>query len=224
VAGTWRARVVAVADALGTTPGRVVAGALALLVSALALAWTLVPAHPGGAPPDDSLPRAPHASTTSVVDPGGGGGGGTGPLVVQAAGAVGAPGLYRLPSGARVADLLDAAGGPAPDADTDQLNLAAPLGDGQRVYVPRKGEVLPAPAVGADLGAGAGPAPPDVPLNLNTATAEQLDALPGVGPAIAQAIVAFRQQHGRFRSVDQLLQVPGIGPSKLAALRKKVRV
>ncbi|HZQ26724.1 MAG TPA: helix-hairpin-helix domain-containing protein [Acidimicrobiales bacterium] len=221
--GTWRARVVAVADALGTTPGRVVTGALALVVSALALAWTLVPAHTGGPPPDDSLPRAARASTTTSVP------GAEGQMLVQAAGAVGAPGLYRLPAGARVADLLDAAGGPTPDADTDQLNLAAPLGDGQRVYVPRKGEVPPPSAgLAGSGGAGGGPGPPGpvpvIPLDLNSATTEQLDALPGVGPAIAQAIVGFRQQHGRFRSVDQLLLVQGIGPSKLAALRKRVRV
>jgi competence protein ComEA len=118
-----------------------------------------------------------------------------------------------------VADAIDAAGGAAPDADLDGLNLAAKVGDGERVYVPRRGEVV-APGPGLSAGTNAIAAP----LDLNTATAEQLDDLPGVGPATADAIVEYRTEHGRFRSVEELLEVRGIGEAKLAAIRSKVRV
>jgi competence protein ComEA len=153
---------------------------------------------------------APTAST--VNDP-------AAALVVHVAGAVARPGVYRLAAAARVADAIDAAGGAAPDADLDGLNLAAKVGDGERVYVPRRGEVV-APGPGLSAGTNA----PAVPLDLNTATAEQLDDLPGVGPATAEAIVSYRTEHGRFRSVEQLLEVRGIGEAKLAAIRSKVRV
>jgi competence protein ComEA len=126
--------------------------------------------------------------------------------------------VYRLGDAARVADALDAAGGAAAEADLDALNLAAKLSDGERVYVPRKGEVGIGP--GQSLGA----SPPAGPLDLNTATADQLDDLPGVGPATAGAIISYRTEHGRFRSVEQLLEVRGIGEAKLASIRSKVRV
>jgi competence protein ComEA len=221
-----RVRAEAVADAIGTTPGRLLTGIIAVALALAALAWTMVAAPAHGPPPDSALPR-----TRAGHGPGAGAGGappetsvsGAPPtvLVVQAAGAVVTPALYRLPSGSRVADLLTAAGGPTPDADLDQVNLAAPLADGQRVYVPRKGEAVPPLATGPPGGAAASP---PVPVDLNSATAEQLDALPGIGPALAEVIVAFRQRHGRFRSVDQLLQVRGIGSSKLADIRARVRV
>ena len=108
----------------------------------------------------------------------------------------------------------------------EQLNLAARLSDGERIYVPRKGEAAPAvlaapaPAGGAAKAGGA----PAGPVDLNTATAEQLEALPGVGPATSKAILAYRASHGRFRSVTELLEVPGIGPTKLEALRPLVKV
>jgi competence protein ComEA len=213
-AGSLRARIGDVADAIGTTSGRLVAGVVAVALALAALAWTMVSTPADRPPPDSALPRAKTAGSSPDT---------TAPaalLVVQAAGAVATPALYRLPPGTRVADLLSAAGGPTPDADLDQVNLAAPLGDGQRVYVPRKGEAVPPQATGPS----GGPAVPPMPVDLNTATAEQLDALPGIGPSLAEAIVAFRQRHGRFRSVDQLLQVRGIGPSKLTDLRKRVRV
>lgn len=146
------------------------------------------------------------------------------PVYAHAAGAVARPGLYRLPAGARVADLVEAAGGPLPDGDVDQLNLAARVSDGDRVYVPRRGEVADPSAAGpaggpAGAGAGAG-----ARLDLNAATEAQLDELPGIGPATASAIVQERTRRGRFKSVEELLDVRGIGPAKLEQLRELVRV
>ena len=147
---------------------------------------------------------------------------------MHAAGAVVRPGVYVLPSSARVADALAAAGGTAAEANVDQLNLAAKLLDAQRIYVPRQGEAPPPP----DLAAGPGTAGPTgtasgtpaEPIDLNAATAAQLDVLPGVGPATSNAIVTYRTKHGPFRSVSDLLSVPGIGPAKLDAIRPLVRV
>ena len=147
-------------------------------------------------------------------------------IVVHAAGAVARPGLQRLAVGARVADLLDVAGGPTPDADLDRLNLAAPLADGQRLYVPRLGETTPAPVSpeggGGAVGSGDATGGAAGPIDLNTATAEQLDALPGIGPATSAAIVDHRERNGPFGSVDDLLDVRGIGPAKLEGLRDLV--
>ena len=176
-----------------------------------------------------SLPLA-HGPGTSTPDPHGGSSptGTAASLIVQAAGAVTRPGVYRLAGGARVGDLIDAAGGLTPQADPDRINLAAPVADGARVYVLRRGEADPGPPT--DGGAGSGPDDPAdpgataPPLDLNTATQAQLDALPGVGPATAAAIVDDRRQHGPFTSVDDLARVRGIGPAKLAALRTRVRV
>ncbi len=160
------------------------------------------------------------------------------PLVVHAAGAVAVPGVYVFAPGARVADLVSAAGGTSPDADTDRLNLAAVLTDGSRVFVPRRGQLVP-PILAIDLdiasstdtSSGVGVAGkvstdgvPVAKVNLNTATLDQLDALPGVGPATATAIIEHRTKIGRFRSVTQLMDIPGIGEAKFAALRPRVTV
>jgi competence protein ComEA len=128
--------------------------------------------------------------------------------------------VYRIRAGGRVSDVIDAAGGPAADAPDDPQNQAAKVSDGDRVLVPRRGETLPGAGVGGDVGGGSASGP----LNVNTATADQLEELPGVGPATAQAIVDHRRQHGRFRSVEELLDVRGTGEAKLAALRPRVRV
>jgi len=160
------------------------------------------------------------------------------PAVVDVAGAVREPGVYRLPASARVDDAVKEAGGPKRGADLAGLNLAAKVEDGRQYIVPEKapasgpggaggaggaGGTAGAPGAGGAGGAAAGPTP-STPLNLNTATAEQLDQLDGVGPETARKIVAYRQQKGGFRTVDELDQVPGIGPQRLAALRDLVRV
>jgi competence protein ComEA len=136
-------------------------------------------------------------------------------VVVDVVGAVRRPGLYRLSQGARIADALARAGGATPKAQLELVNLAAPLSDGEQIVVPRRG------AVAASGGAG-GPAVPAGPVHLNTATLEQLDALPGVGPVTAQKILDYRQEHGAFGSVDELDAIPGIGPARLEQLRDLV--
>lgn len=156
------------------------------------------------------------------------------PILVHAAGAVAVPGIHRVPAAARVADLIAAAGGLAPDADPDRINLAASLRDGERVYVPRRGELAapdvvagrgdPAPGGGPSSGAPTTVAGPATRVDLNTADAAALDALPGIGPATAAAIIGHRTEHGPFTSVDELQEVAGIGPAKLAQLRELVRV
>ncbi len=133
-------------------------------------------------------------------------------IVVDVVGAVRRPGLYRLSQGARIADALARAGGATPKAQVDLVNLAAPVSDGEQIVVPRRG------AVAASSGTG-GAAIPAGPVHLNTATLEQLDALPGVGPVTAQKILDFRQEHGAFGSVDELDAIPGIGPARLEQLR-----
>jgi competence protein ComEA len=150
---------------------------------------------------------------------------------VAAAGAVVHPGVYRLGTGARVTDVVAAAGGLDPAADLDRINLAAPVHDGERVYVPRRdqAEVPPVAAGGAGGGGGTtggGATTSTVPalVDLNAADVELLDTLPGVGPSTAAAIVAFRSTNGRFRSVDDLGEVRGIGPAKLEQLRPLVTV
>jgi competence protein ComEA len=146
--------------------------------------------------------------------------------LVHVVGAVRRPGVYRLPAGARVQDAIRRAGGARAGADLQAINLAAKLADAQQVIVPRKGRAPAARAAapaneGAAGGAGgAGGAP----VNLNSATAEQLDTLDGVGPATAQKILEYRQAHGGFRTVDDLSQISGIGPKRLEALRGQVTV
>jgi competence protein ComEA len=145
-------------------------------------------------------------------------------VVVHVAGAVVAPGVYRLSAGARVVDAIATAGGLRADAATDAVNQAALVRDGERVYVPAVGEAVPPGAMGSGSTGGTSSSVPTGPLDLNVATAEQLDTLPGVGPATAAAIVAYRDDHGPFATVDDLGEVRGIGPAKLEALRDLVRV
>jgi len=133
-------------------------------------------------------------------------------VVVDVEGAVRHPGLVRLPAGSRIADAVVRAGGTTRLADRTGVNLAAPVSDGQQVLVPRRGAAGPAPVAPGGAAASG-------PVSLSSATAEQLDALPGVGPVTAQKIVDYRTQHGAFHSVDELDAIPGIGPARLADLR-----
>lgn len=167
-------------------------------------------------------------------------------LAVHVAGAVAEPGVFYLPAGRRVIDALAEAGGALPAAALDALNLAAPLQDGMKVYVPTADEVAaaaagrlpPALSLGpaqqaagpwvSVAGAAAAAAPQAAPaagaVDLNRATAAELQTLPGVGPAMAERIIAYRQAAGGLQSVDELVNVSGIGPSRLAELRPLVTV
>ena len=143
-------------------------------------------------------------------------------MVVDVVGKVRHPGVYRLRGGARVGDALRAAGGPLPAVDLSSLNRARKLSDGEQIAV----GVTGAPAAGPSMPAGAAPgsASGSAPVDLNTASLEQLDGLPGVGPVLAQRIVDWRTAHGQFASVDQLREVSGIGPSKFDDIRGLVTV
>jgi competence protein ComEA len=150
---------------------------------------------------------------------GGGGGSPGGWAIVQVAGEVRRPGVYRVRAGKRVDDAVRMAGGPTARAELAGVNLAAKVEDGRQVIVPARAGVPGAAGGGGSAPPGGAAAAPGAPLNLNTASAEQLDGLDGVGPAMAQKIVAYRQAHGGFRSLSELDQVPGIGPKRLAALK-----
>jgi competence protein ComEA len=148
---------------------------------------------------------------------------GGGSAIVHVVGAVRRPGVYRLPSWARIAAALRRAGGATSRADLQGVNLAAKVADGQQVIVPARaaGTAGGAAAAGA---APAGPAAPGQPVSLNNATVEQLDELDGIGPATAQKILDYRKEHGGFGSVEDLKQVSGIGPKRFEALKEKVRM
>ncbi len=214
----------------------VVVLALAAACIAAVLAWRSRPA------PITADPPAIGVSTSSASTPGAASmPPATGPpptpsrplptsITVAVVGQVHRPGIVALASGARVADALRAAGGTKPGARLGLLNLAQPLADGDEVVVdvPGSGSQVVGPVPVGGSGAG----PPDVPgastpaapVNLNTATAEQLDALPGVGPVTAQKILDFRTTNGPFTSVDQLREISGIGDAKFAAMSKLVTV
>ncbi len=152
-------------------------------------------------------------------------------IAVHVAGAVRQSGVYRLSLGSRVDDAIRLAGGARENADLDALNLAEPISDGQKIYVPRKGETPPTPAIAHKPDAPRTPraetpqsTAPRFPIDLNTATAEQLEAIPGIGPVLAQRIVDYRRAHGRFHSVEELLEVSGIGPKRLENMRPYVIV
>lgn len=177
---------------------------LLLAVALAALAWRIAGRTPAPTQPDAARPAVvtPREPTE---------------FLVHVAGAVRKPGVYRIAGDGRVIQAIRLAGGPAPTADLGLVNLAAPLQDGQQVLVPRRATTAAAGAPVATAGtAAAGP------LSLSSATAEQLDTLDGIGPTLAARIVAWRGQHGGFSSVDQLLDVPGIGETRLEALRGKV--
>ena len=198
-----------------TRPQLAIYAAAALAVLLLGARYLSTPSAAGGraaeGPPRHTVPAKGASVRVEAA--------GSAAAVVQVVGAVRRPGVYRLRSGQRVDDAVQTAGGPTRRADLAGVNLAAKVSDGQQIIVPAAGA-----AAGGPAGPGASAAAPGRPLNLNTATPEQLDQLDGVGPATAQKIVAYRQAHGGFRSVSELDQVPGIGEKKLAALKDRVRV
>jgi competence protein ComEA len=194
-------------DLSALTRGRAIAGAL-LLIAALFLAGRFL-ADAGSATEGPRADSAVAGDLRAERRP---------RLVIHVVGAVRRPGLYQLADGARIADALRRAGGATRRADLSLVNLAAPVSDGSQVVVPKR-----APPVAAGSGSEAGgQAPAAGPIHLNTATAEQLDELPGVGPVTAQKIVDYREQHGAFSSVDDLDAIPGIGPARLEQLRELV--
>ena len=193
---------------------RVGVGVTGVVLIALLGAVVLVRSSNSGKPPvvtQASEGLGPSSTTTTA--PG---------VVIDVGGAVRQPGVYRLALGSRVVDALEVAGGPAEDIDLDQMNLASTINDGQRVWFTRKGELPPAGVIGSSPDSGA--SVPGGPVDLNTATLEQLDSLSGIGPATAKAIIDRRNELGRFRSVDDLLTVKGIGPTKLESIRSGVVV
>ena len=215
-------------------PTRLLVG-IAAAIAVGSIAWlTLARAHQ---PAELTLPRA--AVSGGAVSPDAGvasaAATATAPssttaagLVTHVAGAVNQPGVVHLAAGARVTDAVDAAGGLRSDADTERINLAAPVTDGQRIYVVAVGQTVAPSAAGsaapsADPSSGGGATTPTV-IDLNSATADQLDSLPGVGPATAAAIVDYRTKSGPFHRVEDLLDVRGIGDAKLEALRDSVTV
>jgi competence protein ComEA len=174
-----------------------------VVVGALAVAGGAHLLHRGAA--------APAAPPLRVAAPARSAGSGT-PLVVDVAGAVRRPGLYHLARDMRIADAIALAGGFTRRADRVAVNLAAPVADGEEIVVPARG----AGTTGVSSGAGSSPT---APLDLNTATLEQLDALPGIGPTTAQKILDYRQAHGPFHSVADLDAVPGIGQGRIEQLK-----
>ena len=134
------------------------------------------------------------------------------PMPVYVTGAVARPDVYPLPQGSIVKDAIVAAGGPAPDADLERINLASSLSPGQQVHVPRRGEAAPPPLPARSEAIG------DGRINVNTAGAALLETLPGIGPSLAGRIVEHREANGPFRSVQDLVAVPGIGPATLSRL------
>ncbi|HEY8093218.1 MAG TPA: ComEA family DNA-binding protein [Acidimicrobiales bacterium] len=223
---SWPERLHAVRAAIDPARAAVTVGVVLLLTVA---GWWLV--RPSPLPVEAGLPRASSAPgvVTGAPPPSVAAPPGSPPVMVQVAGAVASPGVYRLAPDARIVDLVAAAGGALPDADLEAMALATRLSDGQRVQVPHRGEVLPAEATGGGgaMTASTGPtgsAGPAQSVDLNQATLAELDALPGVGPTTAQAIVTYRDKHGPFLTVDDLTEVQGIGPTRLEHLRDLVHV
>lgn len=226
------------------------------VVAAVALVLGIALGGPGGVEVERGAPRTAvatsgnraggverdggGASDAAAASKGAAGGGDSGavdtgtassPVIVHVDGAVQAPGVYELAGeGVRGKDAIAAAGGLAPDADTSALNLAQPLVDGEKLHVPRMGEVAQAPAATGTRGSGdsgssgAAGSSSDTSVNINSATAAELDSLPGVGPSTAAAIVEERERNGPFSSPEDLMRVSGIGEKKFAKLKEHIRV
>ena len=217
----------ALADRLGVSVAAVVLGVLGVVAAAAGGWWALRP--PAGPDPAEILPMAgtvpvptPAPPPSPVPEPA--------RIVVDVVGAVARPGVHELPSSSRVVDAINAAGGFTADADRVRLNLAQLLVDGSRIWVPAVGELSGPELVpvvsGSGRGdlAGAGPGPGSETVDINAADASALEALPGIGPSLAAAIVEHRRRNGPFSSVDELIEVSGIGPVKLEQIRPSATV
>ncbi len=200
---------------------RLVAGAIGTVVC-VAVAWFVL--RPTPTPVELVLPRATvspasqpvgtHTDTTQVV--------------VHVTGAVVRPGVYSIPASSRIVDALEAAGGAIAGADLERINLAQTVTDAEQIHIPRRASSRPRATVAPRLRPRPSPTVTTVAVrklvNINTATAAQLETLTGVGPSLAKSIITHRSQKGPFTRVDDLLNVPGIGPSKLSAMRDEVTV
>jgi competence protein ComEA len=212
---------------------RVGAAVLACVAIAAGVAWFRAGIAPSAPKPSasssasttfDAVPTTTEPAVTTST--------GAAAIVVDVVGAVRAPGVVSLSADARIIDAIRAAGGATARADLARLNLAAKLDDGTRIAVPVVGQPAPAEdptavSGAADAAAGGDASTPsggDGPIDVNTATADRLEALPGIGPTLAAAIVQERERNGPFRSVDDLNRVPGIGPGRLAQLHDLVSV
>lgn len=208
-------------------PQRIVAGCcMAVLLAGIA--WFVL--KPSPVPIDAYVPRVTTVSATSTpMSPA--------IITVHVAGAVNSPGVYRLPSSARVVDAVTSAGGALRSADLESINLAQTITDTEQIYIPIKKVSRPrvttaprlrpqrtSPTTTSRTSDGSAGSQPTRLINLNTATTSELDSLTGVGPSTAKAIIAYRTKKGSFSKVEDLLNVPGIGPAKLAALRDQVTV
>ena len=215
----------ALADRLGVSAATVVLGALGVAAAATGGWWALRP--PAGPDPAAILPMVgtvpiptPAPPPSSLPER----------IVVDVVGAVARPGVHELPASSRVADAVDAAGGFTADADRIRLNLAEPLIDGSRIWVPAVGESSGPELVpiitgsGGGTAAGGGRGAGSETVDINTADAAALEALPGIGPSLAAAIIEHRRRAGPFASVDELIEVSGIGPVKLEQIRPSARV
>ncbi|WP_443066129.1 helix-hairpin-helix domain-containing protein [Streptomyces sp. NBC_00523] len=237
--GRWAAAVFAVRERLpmwvqlrcGLEPRTLAALAVVLVAAAVFAGMHFWSARPEGIRAPDMVGEAVHAPALAPdedakAEPGGGGrpepspgpaAGPGGQIVVDVSGKVRDPGLRRLPAGSRVDDALTAAGGARPGTDLAGLNRARVLMDGEQIVVGAPQAPAPGPGGAGSAAEGGGP------VSLNSATAEQLETLPGVGPVLAQHIVDYRTQHGGFRSVDELREVNGIGARRFADLQPRVR-
>jgi len=232
----WERVVASLVPLARSSPGWLRAVVATVVVAAVAGGWVWLrrPVDPVAGLPRVSDPVATSSTAleptaASVTGSTAAGALTTGSVTVHVAGAVQHPGVVTLPAGSRAVDAVDAAGGLAPGADADRVNLAAPLTDGTRLAVPLVGQPIPTEVAvpsATPAGSGSGPtaATPGAPVDLNTADVTQLDTLPGVGPATAAAIVAHREEHGPFSTVDGLLDVRGIGEGRLDAVRDLVTV
>lgn len=208
-------------------PQRIVAGCCTAVLLG-GIAWFVL--KPSPVPIDAYVPRITTVSaTSSPMSPA--------IITVHVAGAVNSPGVYRLPSSARVVDAVASAGGALRSADLESINLAQTITDTEQIYIPVKKVSRPrvttaprlrpqrtTPTTAPVIIGGSAGAQPTRLINLNTATASELDSLTGVGPSTAKAIIAYRTKKGVFSKVEDVLNVPGIGPAKLAALRDQVTV